>query len=259
MDPKTYIASGILEQYVLGKLSAEEMAEVEQHAAQYPEIKEEIEAIELALEEYALLHGQTPPPGVLSTILQNVEEKGTHAQLKGNSSSRTLLVIAWVLFFAAALGWLYAYQQNKDRADAIAALSEELSTTEVACDSIQAELDQLRQELEFLRNPATLDTRMQGTDLSPEAIAAVFYNPASEASLIDVGNLPVPPSDQQYQLWAIVDGAPVSMGVFEVGADTSNLQPVEYVAGAQAYAVTLEPKGGSESPTLEQMYVIGEI
>jgi anti-sigma-K factor RskA len=100
---------------------------------------------------------------------------------------------------------------------------------------------------------------MQGTDLSPEAIAAVFYNPASESSLIDVCNLPVPPSDQQYQLWAIVDGTPVSMGVFEVGADPSNLQPVEYVAGAQAYAVTLEPKGGSESPTLEQMYVIGEI
>jgi anti-sigma-K factor RskA len=100
---------------------------------------------------------------------------------------------------------------------------------------------------------------MNGTDLSPEAVASVFYNPASGASLIDVGSLPVPPSDQQYQLWAIVDGAPVSMGVFEVNTDTSGLQPVAYVENAQAYAVTLEPRGGSETPTLEQMYVIGEI
>lgn len=231
------------------------MVEVEQNAAQYPEIKEEMEVIELALEEYALLHGQQPPPGVLSTILQTLEEKGTNAQLKGDSSNRTLLVIVWVLFFAAAIGWLYAYQQNEDRSQVIAALSEKLNATEVACDSVQAERDQLLQELEFLRDPATFDTPMKGTDLSPEAIASVFYNPASEASLIDVGNLPVPPSGQR----AIVDGAPVSMGVFEVGADTSGLQSVEYVENAQAYAVTLKPRGGSETPTLEQMYVIGEI
>ncbi|MEQ8702579.1 MAG: anti-sigma factor [Phaeodactylibacter sp.] len=259
MDPKTYIASGILEQYVLGKLSSEQMEEVEQNATQYPEIKEEIEAIELALEEYALLHGQTPPPGVLSTILQTVDERGAQAQLKGKSSSRTLLVITWVLFFAAALGWLYAYQQNRTWEDKVAALSTELNTIETACDNIQEERDRLQQELEFLRNPDTRNTRMNGTDLSPEAIASVFYNPASEASLLDVGSLPVPPSDQQYQLWAIVDGAPVSMGVFEVNTDTSGLQPVAYVENAQAYAVTLEPRGGSETPTLEQMYVIGEI
>lgn len=259
MDPKAYIASGILEQYVLGKLTPEEMAEVEQNAAQYPEIKEEIEAIELALEEYALLHGQTPPPGVLSTIIQTLDERGTQAQLKGPRSSRTLLAIAWVLFFAAALGWLYAYQQNQESTATIAALSEEINTIESSCDSVQATNGRLQAELEFLRNPDTRNTRMNGTDLSPEAVASVFYNPASEASLIDVGSLPVPPSDQQYQLWAIVDGAPVSMGVFEVNADTSGLQPVAYVENAQAYAVTLEPRGGSETPTLEQMYVIGEI
>jgi anti-sigma-K factor RskA len=49
------------------------------------------------------------------------------------------------------------------------------------------------------------------------------------------------------------------MGVFDAVVDTSKLQEVSYVENAQAYAVTLEPRGGSETPTLEQMYVIGEI
>ena len=257
MDPKSYIASGILEQYVLGKLNAQQAAEVEQYAAQYPEIKAEIEAIELALEEYALLHGQTPPPGVLSTILQTLGERGTYAQPKGSSSNRTLLAVAWALFFVAALGWLYAYQQNRHQGDTIADLSSELNTLETSCDSVQREKEQLEQELQFLRQPTTQSTIMEGTELSPEAIAAVFSNPATQETRLDAGNLPVPPSGQQYQLWAIVDGNPVSMGVFEVQSDRQGLQSVPYIENAQAFAITLEPRGGSETPTMEQMYVIG--
>ena len=39
MDIKAYIASGILEQYVIGALSEKEMAEVEQMMLQYDEVK----------------------------------------------------------------------------------------------------------------------------------------------------------------------------------------------------------------------------
>jgi hypothetical protein len=31
------------------------------------------------------------------------------------------------------------------------------------------------------------------------------------------------------------------------------------IAGAQAFAITLEPKGGSQNPTMEKMYVMGKI
>ena len=52
---------------------------------------------------------------------------------------------------------------------------------------------------------------------------------------------------------------PSAWGVFNTPADTAGLQEVPYVENAQTYAVTLEPRGGSETPTMEQMYVIGEI
>ena len=46
MNSKEYIESGILELYVFGKLTDEEMAEVSQMAIQHPEVKDEITAIE---------------------------------------------------------------------------------------------------------------------------------------------------------------------------------------------------------------------
>ena len=49
MNSREYIESGILELYVFGKLSDEEIAEVNQMAAQYPEVREEIKAIESAV------------------------------------------------------------------------------------------------------------------------------------------------------------------------------------------------------------------
>ena len=49
MNSKEYIESGILELYVFGKLTDEEMAEVSQMAIQHPEVKDEITAIERAV------------------------------------------------------------------------------------------------------------------------------------------------------------------------------------------------------------------
>lgn len=45
MDIEDYIASGILENYVFGHVSAQEMQEVECMSHIYPEIKEELTSI----------------------------------------------------------------------------------------------------------------------------------------------------------------------------------------------------------------------
>ena len=93
-----------------------------------------------------------------------------------------------------------------------------------------------------------------------DAIAAVVYNTEAQNSYLDVINLAEPTSDQQYQLWAIVDGTPVDMGVFDIAINTdSGLIEVPYIEDAQAFAITLEPRGGSVVPTLEQMVVLGNV
>jgi len=64
------------------------------------------------------------------------------------------------------------------------------------------------------------------------------------------------PGDKQYQLWAIVDGKPVSAGLIE---DCNGLCKMTNVPKASMFAITIEPKGGSAAPHLEAMVVAGAV
>ena len=75
---------------------------------------------------------------------------------------------------------------------------------------------------------------------------------------LSVQNLKDLTEENQYQLWAIIDGAPVDAGVFNPG-ESNLLKMKNITSGAAAFAVTIEPKGGSENPSLETMQVVGEV
>ncbi len=78
MDIKAYINSGILKQYALNVLSADERAEVEQMCTGYPEIKQALERIEDSLENLAQQNPVQPPPELKDTIwatLQNLNKE----------------------------------------------------------------------------------------------------------------------------------------------------------------------------------------
>jgi anti-sigma-K factor RskA len=67
---------------------------------------------------------------------------------------------------------------------------------------------------------------------------------------------PSPPQGRTYQAWYIAGGRPVSAGVF--GGSPDGLQVVQLAPlapAAQAFAVTVEPAGGSAQPTTEPLFV----
>ena len=112
MDINAYINSGILELYVLDRLAPDERRQVELYAEQYPEVRQEISDIELALEEYALLQGsQTPPaPRVLETVLATLPTQTTATKPTATPkttapppTSATPNIALWVLALLLAL------------------------------------------------------------------------------------------------------------------------------------------------------------
>ncbi|MBT2557810.1 anti-sigma factor [Hymenobacter sp. ISL-91] len=70
MDIQQYIESGILEEYALGVLSADERAEVERVAQQEPAVARELVAITNALDSYAAAHAVAPPAAMRERVLQ---------------------------------------------------------------------------------------------------------------------------------------------------------------------------------------------
>ncbi len=65
--------------------------------------------------------------------------------------------------------------------------------------------------------------------------------PLRKKVYIEVDKLPTAPQGMQYQLWAIVDGKPVSEGMLGPGGGLHRMIDVD---NAQAFAVTLEKQGG---------------
>ncbi len=64
--------------------------------------------------------------------------------------------------------------------------------------------------------------------------------------------------DKQYQLWAIVNGKPVDAGTFDMGEGVSFVK-LKTIPKAEAFAITLEKRGGSETPTMNAMFVMGNV
>jgi mannose-6-phosphate isomerase-like protein (cupin superfamily) len=103
MDIKKYIESGVLEQYVLGTISAEELLQVEQMVIMYPEIKEEILSISYVLEQLAIENAvspdQTIKPFIMATIdfmerMENGEQPSFPPIL--NKDSRLADFASWI-------------------------------------------------------------------------------------------------------------------------------------------------------------------
>ena len=261
MDIKKYIESGILENYVLGLTSEKESQEVQEYAAKYPEIREELDEIERSLELYAESGKIKAPPHLEAKILEKIDDSSATSQndqpAKGTNNGFSLLL--GILLLIAALGAFWLYNSNLALEEASDDLQTQLHSLRNDCEQSKIELQLLRDELEIIRAGGNETIIMKGTDKVPLARANIHWNPETQKSYLDIINLPEPPSDKQYQLWAIVDGVPTDMGVFDIIIDSTILQEVPFIANVSAFAVTLEQKGGSPTPTLEEMVVIGNI
>nr|WP_262918120.1 anti-sigma factor [Pontibacter sp. E15-1] len=121
-------------------------------------------------------------------------------------------------------------------------------------------LDQQSQILQVLRNSDMRSIRLQGVEAHPDANMMVYWNAAEQQVYVDAVQLPAPPTGMQYQLWALLDGNPIDAGMIRMeNGNAVAMQPMKGIGAAQAFAVTLEPSGGSASPNLEQLYVMGEV
>jgi anti-sigma-K factor RskA len=96
------------------------------------------------------------------------------------------------------------------------------------------------------------------TSPAPKSLATVYWNTESKEVYLLLNRLPAPVSNKQYQLWAIVNGHPVDAGIIEMESGVFFVK-LKTIPKAEAFAITLEKKGGSSTPTMEAMYVMGKV
>jgi anti-sigma-K factor RskA len=95
------------------------------------------------------------------------------------------------------------------------------------------------------------DVRQATVDVSGGGTATVSISSSKDAVVVKMNGVPAPPAGKVYQMWLIPkDGsAPVSQGLMDAEA-LSKPAVVKGIRSAAALGITVEPAGGSASPTL---------
>lgn len=257
MDIRAYISSGILELYCAGSLTERENREVEAYAKKYPEIQTEIDAIQDALDQYAKTHSRIPDASLKAKIMSRIDED-LPGPSSNNSSNKSLVktILGLGLAVASVLAFVF-YNKYNDANDYIDQIKTDLTKAKSENESFTQQLNGCHDQMLFLIHKDTKIIPLSGLPIAPSSKVIVYWNSTNQNTYVNVADLPVPPQDKQYQLWALVGGKPVDAGVFDNEKHT--LQTMKLITSAEAFAVTLEKKGGSPSPTLDQMYVMGKI
>jgi anti-sigma-K factor RskA len=269
VDKNELISSGILELYATGIASTEESKMVEEYLFQYPELKKELNQIELALENYATSYSEKPHDSVKQNLLNRLDFKNDQIK-ETKSESRIVemhhdetlykpenkvgfnfsyLAAASLLLLIGSVIFGYTYYNKYQHASSNLVMAQE------QLEKQQKSTEALSSDLDIMTNKNALPVVLRGTSKMPEAVARLFWMKTTGDVYIDPSNLPGAPADKQYQLWAIVDGKPIDAGIISKDIDDYRIQKMKSFGKVDAFAITLEKTGGSVTPTMDEMVV----
>lgn len=190
--------------------------------------------------------------------VSNVTDISSEAEDGGSFNRGTLAIAASFALLLVTLSLVF-YSFN---------LSSELNNKETIIEQQQAQITELqndvqrKEELLSILESREVDlVMMAGLDVNPNGYGKVIWDSESNRALLQVSNLPAVPSDKDYQLWIIKNNKPVSAGVFAVNdPEKDSFFKIEQITAdeqsADAFAITMEPKGGVPQPTGD-MYLLG--
>ncbi len=253
MNVQDYISGGIIESYVLGLASAEERSEFESMCAQYPEILRARIAFEMTLEKEAFQNAVKPPTDLKEKILTQIQSPGKLVNISANPVRKMnwlkYAIAACIILLAGSLYWnISLHNKNKK-------LQSDFDITVAKLNTMEDDSRILQQ------NPNIKMAAMTGMEASPQSLATVYWDTTSKDVYLLINNLPKPASDKQYQLWALLNGKPSDCGMIDNEyfiQQTKLLLRMKNMQGAQAFAITLEKKGGNPTPQ-GSMYVMGKL
>lgn len=254
MDKKSLLENGLLEQYLLGELNANQCNQIEQLLASDTELKGYCDTLEKDLERLGFENAIVPPAALKTQLLDQIKITKTKDSkvLSINNTNNTKFYLGIVASIAAVLvvGLFYMYSQMND-------LNQQLQTVEADNTSLNSTIEVLNNKLETnetfyaaIANPDTEQYILKGNASLPEAKVVSYVNHKTKSIVVNVEGLPELDANHDYQMWADVEGEMINMGVI---SKNKNLIAMTYIDQAESLNITIEPSGGKEHPTVERL------
>lgn len=267
MDYKELIESGKLELYALGALDLQDQKEIEALLASDAELKAEYDAIADALGVYGQSTSEMPSIEILERAKAQIateentastEETKVVSMSEAKPNTTKWWAIAASVMLLASVG--LNLKLNSDLQEvtedyvALESQNQQMAANTVKFNESNIQTNEM---IASLASGKMQRTYMGSTENNEGYESVVYWDKNSSEVIIATNNLPTLSEAEQYQLWAIVDGKPVDAGVFDANTRLAKMKGIS--GEAVAFAVTIEPKGGSVNPTMEKMVMIGNV
>jgi len=268
--------------YALGLLEGAELAAFERQVAADPSLGALVSELENAATHVALSAPQVPAPSAVRSLIfqeiENLRKTEQPASVVAHSFSWIPWALAAGLAIFAGFTWSEksristAYSQLAEQNSAlttrlagleddrvrlterVTGLESEKSRLTARIASLESEKSQLAVRVASLeaRNPLE---QVKAITLVPQpeapagAAVVAVWDSRRQAGVLDLSKLPAAAPDKDYQLWIISpDSAkPIDGGLVSTAAVQAPFQTPRPLTQVVALAISLEPKGGSES------------
>lgn len=250
IDSKTFITSGLLDKYLVGETTSKESLEVEYYISKSKGIEAAYKTLQNNLELVAFANAKEAPKYILSNILEAIDEKPVVA-LKQKSRAPWILYGIAASFIAAlfAVASFYLYTQNQALLNENHTIVDEIYDLRSDITNNNSKLNALSKQFSQLNNPETAKYVLKGNKRAKNLQTVAYINPKEKTSMIDVVSLPSLPQNQEYQIWAAMQGKMVNLGI--LNETDRRLQQIPYTEDALGLSITIEQKGKAPSISTE--------
>lgn len=259
MNKETLISEGHLLPYITSEVDDALAKEIEQLIATDKEVQREYYSLQKQIEHLCFHYALTPENAAKRLLMEAEEVMPWQHGLPPHTSMgfNKWAVASAVILLSAMISMLYLWNQWQDASIKLADYEQQNQWLTDNYNRVTNDLESMENYLGIASDPLYQRIVLQGTPNAPNARAIVYWNPQSQDVYLNSDQLSELNQDQQYQLWAIIDGKPVDAGIFD--PSSRSLLSMKSIANAQAFAVTIEPAGGSENPTLSSMQVYAPV
>ncbi len=224
--------------YALDALTEIERAGFARHLASCEACAVEVAELSETASRLGAAAWEAPPPGLRSTVLGEVARtRQVTARIDEPSTRGEFAVRRWRRWTAAAVAAGVV---------AIGGVATTVVIEERRVDQIAAEQARLAAALSALGGAGDATVRSVNADGGGRVTVAV--SPSLDQGVVLVSRMPEPPAGKVYQLWLITGNSPASAAVMAAGQRDGTVL-LNSVGTADTLGVTVEPVGGSSSPT----------
>lgn len=260
MDINAYIESGILELYVAGKLSDSENLEVYELMQKHPEILQEVLEIEAAVVK--LTASVSPHAINFDSFKGKLGSTDTKVVDIKPSKPNWISYTGWAASILLAGGLLWTLNNKSKLEEQLQTAETERNYLEIQIEEARGDLAATKNLLNAIRDKDIIAVPLGGQGDFASTYAKVYWNKADNTIYLDGEGLPNAPEGKVWQVWSLTLNplTPTSLGTIDdFNTDDNKIFAITNANESQAFGITLEPEGGSESPTMEQLYTLGVV